>query len=70
MGLGTILSSDAALRFNSGENSSPGFPHTCLQNGLRILVIQEKPLFKAFLLSLNKKGLSEALFGVQTWDAP
>ena len=70
MGLGMIPSSDAELRFDSQENSSPGSPHTCLQSGLKMLLIQEKPLFKAFLLPLNKKGLSEAPFGGHIWDGP
>lgn len=70
MGLGMILSSDVALRVNSPENFSPAFPHVCLQSDLRMLVNQEKPLFEASLLHLTQKGLSEAPFGGQSWDAP
>ena len=64
MGLGMILSSDAALRFNSRENLSPGF-HMCLHSSLRMLVNQENPLFKAFLLPLNQRVSQKLCLGVR-----
>lgn len=70
MGLGMILSSDVVLRFNSRENFSLGFPHMCLQRGLRMLVNQEKTSVLSLPASFEpESSLRSSVWG-QTWDAP